>query len=111
MRRQAQTSGPVMRYEVRHPEYGQLEVNSLSPESAVWTAVRRWGADWRTEACNCTVKKLGTAAKPRCRRCGKEFGRPGDYTAFCPDCERVNELYQRELASRAKADRRAGMRK
>lgn len=110
MRRQEQSQGPVMRYEVYHPQYGRTEINSVSAESAVWAAVKRWGADWKTEACNCTVKKLGTAAKPRCRRCGKEFGRPGDYTAICPDCERANELYRRECASRTKTDRRAGMR-
>lgn len=104
-------NGPVMRYEVSHPVYGTAETNSVSAESATWTALQRWGADWKTEACNCTVKKLGTAAKPRCRRCGKEFGRPGDFTALCPDCERANELYQREMANRAKTDRRAGMRK
>lgn len=105
-----QKTGPVLRFEVRHPNYETLEVNSLSAESAIREAVRQWGADWRTTACDCTARKLGSARKPRCRRCGREFGRPGDYTAFCPDCERVNEQFQRERAAR-KEDRRAGMRK
>lgn len=105
-----ETCGPVYRYEVRHPDYEALEVNHLSMEGAIREAVRQWGADWRTTACDCTAKKLGSARKPRCRRCGREFGRPGDYAAYCPDCERVNEQRRRERAAR-KEDRRAGMRK
>ena len=107
----AATKGPLRRYEVYHPDYGILEVNSLSREGAVRQAISYWDAEWRTEACNCVTKDLGTARKPRCRRCGKEFGRPGDYTAFCPDCERANDLFQRERSNREREDRRAGMRK
>lgn len=110
MRTSKESTGPIYRFEVTHPDYGELTVNHLSMDGAIMEAIRRWGADWKMTACDCTARKLGSADKPRCRRCGKEFGRRGDYAAYCPDCERANEQFRRERASRKNEDRRAGMR-
>ena len=84
---------------------------SPAHEGAV-EAARRWGVadEWGHIAGYCTVRRGGKAARPRCSRCGKEFGRPGQAAGKCPDCLRADELHRRQMAELPRADRRAGMR-
>ena len=102
----------LMRFEVSHPDYPAVEVSSIGADSATVEAARQWGVaeDWGKIAAYCTVKKLGKARKPRCRRCGREFGRPGGAEAYCPDCEQALALVRREKANVRTRDRRAGYR-
>lgn len=105
-------SEPVLYlFQVSHPDYPTIEVPSIGPDSAVYAAIARWGADWRKDAGYCTVRRGGKAARPRCTRCGREFGKPGQVAARCPDCLRAEELHRRQMAALPKADRRAGMRR
>ncbi len=88
----------LWRFEVSHPDYGTTIVTSIGPDSATNAAAKEWEAPWREIAGYCRVTKLGSAAKPRCRRCHKEFGQPGDATAYCPACEAAMEAYRRDSA-------------
>ena len=106
-------SEPVLYlFEVSHPDFPTVIVPSIGPDSATVEAARRWGVadDWGHIAGYCTVRRGGKAARPRCSRCGKEFGRPGQAAGKCPACLRADELHRRQMAELPRADRRAGMR-
>ena len=104
-------SGPTLYlFEVSHPDYPTIELPSIGPDSATVEAIRRWGADWKRDAAYCTARRMGRAARPRCSRCGREFGKPGQAAGKCPDCLRADELHRRQMAELPRADRRAGMR-
>lgn len=94
----AEFKAKVWRYQVSHHEYGSTIVESVGPESATAAACRRWDADWAQEAAYCHVVKLGTAAKPRCRRCHREYGEAGDPAALCPECVEIEARRARDLA-------------
>ena len=101
--------GPGLRlYEVAHPEYPTVQVASIGPDSATVEACAQWGARelWPQLACECRVKCLGTAARPRCRRCVKEYGDAGGVPGLCPDCREAEERYRREVATVRSRDRR-----
>ena len=68
--------GTVYLYEVSHPDYPTVTVPSIGPDSATVEAARRWGVPelWGRLAGYCTVRRGGRAARPRCTRCGREFG-------------------------------------
>lgn len=105
-------NGIIQRYQVahvEHPELGHLTIDSISIASATMEAARRWGMHWAKEVAYMQVTKLGIAPRPRCKRCGREFGREGDVGVLCPDCQRADEIYRRERAA-IKTDRRAGKR-
>lgn len=99
----------LWRFEVSHPDYGSTIVTSVGPDSATNAAAKEWDAPWREIAGYCRVTKLGSAAKPRCRRCYKEFGEPGDAAAYCMDCQKVMEAERRTRPRFFREDRRAGM--
>lgn len=101
-------SAKMYRYEVTHETYGTVVVNEISEETAIRAAIEKWGADWRADASWCHVKKLGTAAKPRCRRCHREFGEPGDVTAYCRSCLEIMDRERREAARFSPARKRPG---
>ena len=105
-------SGPLMRFAVSHPDYPTVTVVSIGKDSATMEAARRWDAveDWARIAGSCTVEKLGKAQRPRCRKCGREFGKKGGTEAWCPDCEKLMDLARRERAMIRTQDRRAGCR-
>lgn len=104
-------SEPVLYlFKVSHPDYPTMELPSIGPDSATVEAIRRWGADWKRDAAYCTARRMGRAARPRCARCGKEFGKPGQAAGKCPDCIRADEVHRRQMAELPKTDRRAGMR-
>lgn len=71
--------GTVYLYEVSHPDYPTVTVPSIGPDSATVEAARRWGVPelWGRLAGYCTVRRGGRAARPRCTRCGREFGTAG----------------------------------
>lgn len=98
----------MYRYEVWHPEFGTVVVNAISEATAIQAAIRYWGADWKTDAGLCRTRKLGTAAKPRCRRCHNEFGKAGDVTAYCPRCLEEIDRERRERARFAPARKKPG---
>ena len=100
----------LYRFEVTHHELGTKIVVSIGPESATMAAARAWGVDWASIAGWCRVTKLGKAQKPRCRNCHREFGEPGDVTAYCPACQKVMDMRAREKRFVRKPDRRAGYR-
>ena len=80
--------GTVYLYEVSHPDYPTVTVPSIGPDSATVEAARRWGVPelWGRLAGYCTVRRGGRAARPRCTRCGREFGTAGQAAGKCPDC-------------------------
>lgn len=84
-------------YEVSHPEYGTVVVPAIGPDTATLAAAEKWGAVWRFIAGECTVHKGGPCARPRCRRCGGEFGEPGGVGVYCPSCEAADARYRAEL--------------
>lgn len=107
------SKGPIHRYQIEHMERPELEkqmVDSIGPDSATVEAARRWGISWGKNVAYFKVTKLGVSPRPRCKRCGREFGREGDVGVFCPDCQRADEIYRRERAAVRMADRRAGKR-
>lgn len=95
-------------FEVEHPDFEITRVVSIGPESATLAAAKEWGAVWGQIAAYCDVRRIGPAEKPRCRRCQKEFGSPGDVGGICPDCERADEIFNRERAERFRYARREG---
>lgn len=97
----------IFRFQVEHHEYGKTIVESIGPESATQAAAKVWEAPWREIAGWCKVTKLGTAARPRCKRCGKEYGAAGDPAAYCPDCLSALEYQRRERHQIKGPDRRA----
>ena len=97
-------------YEVTHHEYGTVVVEAISTETATVQAAKKWDVPWKEIAGYCQVRRLGTAAKPRCRRCHNEFGEPGDVKAYCPACLDLMERLRREQINRRGPDRRAGVR-
>ncbi len=101
----------VYRYAVSHPDYERVVVTSIGPDSATLAAVKVWGAPWAKIAGYCKVEKLGKAARPRCRRCGKTYGAAGQPSALCQSCLAKEEAFRREIASLPGRDRRAGMRR
>lgn len=102
----------IKNYEVSHPIYGTVVVPSIGPDSATVEAFEQWGIRelWRREVANCTVRALGFAGKPRCRRCAREYGRPGDKAGCCPECERVLEHWKREIGRLPRARGRQALR-
>lgn len=100
----------LYRYEVTHPELGTVVVDSITAESATAAAARSWEEQWTQIAWECSVRKLGTAQRPRCRRCSREFGEAGDTTVYCPDCLDLMDRQRREARAFARRDTRAGMR-
>ena len=104
--------GTVYLYEVSHPDYPTGTVPSIGPDSATVEAARRWGVPelWGRLAGYCTVRRGGRAARPRCTRCGREFGTAGQAAGKCPDCLRSEELHRRQMANIRGSDRRPGMR-
>ena len=92
--------GTVYLYEVSHPDYPTVTVPSIGPDSATVEAARRWGVPelWGRLAGYCTVRRGGRAARPRCTRCGREFGTAGQAAGKCPDCLRSEELHRRQMA-------------
>lgn len=100
----------LFRYEVSHPELGTVIVESISAESAIADAAEQWGERWTEIAWECSTRKLGTAKRPRCRRCSKEFGVAGDTAVYCSDCLQVMERQRWEARAFARRDTRAGMR-
>lgn len=99
-------------FEVSHPEYGKVVVESIGPDSATMSACKKWDCEdiWGQVAGYCSVRRLGPAEKPRCRRCGKEYGRPGDVKGLCPACAGMEERRRRERSRIRERDRRAGKR-
>ena len=95
----------LYRFEVSHPDYGTVIVTSIGPDSATNEAAKVWGVPWREVAGYCRVTKLGTAARPRCRRCHSEYGQPGDPKAYCPACLDILDRRRRE-ADRYAAENR-----
>ena len=85
-------------YRVSHPHLGEVTVSATDRPGAVKAACAEWNAAecWAEIAGYCTVEKLGTAAKPKCRRCGRSFGRPGETDGMCPECRQKNRYYERE---------------
>lgn len=107
-------SGPtIYLYEVSHPDYPTVMVPSIGRDSATMAAAELWGVrdQWGKIAGYCTVRKGGKAARPRCVRCDREFGVPGQAPGRCPDCQRAAERFRREMAGRGREDRRPGMRR
>lgn len=102
--------GTVYLYEVSHPDYPTVTVPSIGPDSATVEAARRWGVPelWGRLAGYCTVRRGGRAARPRCTRCGREFGTAGQAAGKCPDCLRSEELHRRQMANIRGSDRPAG---
>lgn len=103
-------SAKIFRFEVTHPEYGTVIVESIGEDSATMAAASKWGAEWTKVAGYCRARKLGVAKRPRCKRCHREYGEGGDPAALCPDCLRALEVQRRQLAAIGHRDRRAGMR-
>lgn len=101
-------SAKLKLYEVTHPELGKSNAIGISEATAIQAAIKSWGADWRREAAYCHAREIGTAAKPRCRRCHREFGEPGDTTAYCPECLRIMDQNRREAARFTPARRKPG---
>ena len=85
-------------WEVDHPDFHPVKVTAPDMPGAVLAACRAWGVqeDWVRLAGDCSARKLGRAAKPRCRRCGREFGQAGEEIWICPDCQKKEAQYQRE---------------
>lgn len=105
--------GPILyQFEVSHPDFGKTVVVSAGPESATVAASSVWGVrdEWGKIAAYCSVRRLGPAAKPKCRRCGAEFGVPGEPGSLCPTCAGAEEQFRRERARYAARSRRAGER-
>lgn len=96
-------------YEVIHPELGAERVEATTAEGATLAAARKWDEPWREIACDCRVRKLGTAQERRCRRCNALLG--AEQTAgFCTSCTDLLAR-QRQAARRLEKDTRAGMRR
>lgn len=93
-------------FEVCHPEYGTAQVTSIGPDSATMAAAKVWDVPWREVAGYCRVTKLGTAARPRCKRCHGEYGEPGDPAAYCPSCLDILVRQRREAERYARSTRR-----
>ncbi len=88
----------LWRFEVWHPEYGARIVQGADKADAVKAAAVWWCAKWQTIAGDCRVTKLGTAARPRCRRCHREYGEAGAPAALCPECIALEERHRRDAA-------------
>lgn len=101
----------LYRYEVSHPELGTVIVESITAECAIVAAAWEWDEKWTEIAWECSARKLGTAKRPRCRRCSREFGEAGDTTVYCPDCLDIMDRQSQEARAFARRDTRAGMRK
>ena len=100
--------GPVLwMFEVYHPDYGTVRVASIGPDSATMAAAKVWGAPWGQIAAYCDVKRCGKAARPRCVRCGEEYGKSGDPVGVCPWCQQAEDLNRRQMAGMRGPDRRA----
>lgn len=100
----------IFRFEVEHPDYGTVIVESIGEDSATMEAAKEWDATWAKIAGWCRVRKLGTARKPRCRRCQREFWEAGSQAAYCPECERAMEMERRRRPRFRREDRRVGKR-
>lgn len=85
-------------WQVSHPDLGDITVPAPDRPGAVMAACIQWGLgrDWSWMAGHCTVRKLGTAERPKCRRCGSAFGRPGDGPGLCVECQRKERYFERE---------------
>lgn len=96
-------------YEVSHPEFGVVTVQTIGPDSATLLAAERWGQkeNWKYIVGGMSVRKCGRALEPTCRRCGKRTAEPG----LCRDCRAAEEFTRRQMADIQTRDRRAGMRR
>lgn len=98
----------LFHYEVGCAGYPTVQVSARDWQEATVKAADVWNESWREIAGGCDVTFIGTAAKPRCRRCHKEFGEAGDITAYCPACLELMDRERRERARFAPARRRPG---
>lgn len=89
-------AGPVGLYDVDHPEYGRIRVEAISAETAINAAIKRWGGEWKKDAAYCRAVWIGSAMRPRCKRCHSEYGQPGDPSAYCPACLEILDQRRRE---------------
>ena len=96
-------------FEVSHPEFGSVIVESIGPDSATLAAAAQWGQreNWKYIVGDMSVRRGGRVQEPVCRRCGKRTAEPG----LCRECRAADELYRRQMAERQGEDRRAGMRR
>lgn len=99
-------AGPVSRYDVSHPEYGVTSVDAISQEGAINAAIKKWGGSWKKDAGYCHAVWVGSALRPRCKRCHGEYGEPGDPSAYCPACLEILARQRREAARYARSNRR-----
>lgn len=97
-------------FEVTHPIFGIARVEAVDTEEATLAAAREWDEPWREIACDCRVKKLGTAQTPKCKRCGREYVSGRGSAGFCGECVEILAR-QRQAARSLEQDRRAGMRR
>lgn len=95
-------------YEVSCAGYPTVRVNARDRQEATVKAANAWNVSWREIAGDCDVTFMGTAAKPRCRRCHNEFGEAGDVTAHCPACLELMDRERREARRFAPVRRRPG---
>ena len=98
----------LFRYKVRCAGYPVVQVNARDRQEATVKAANIWNVSWREIAGDCDVTFMGAADKPRCRRCHKEFGKPGDITAYCPACLELIDRERRERARFAPTRRKPG---
>lgn len=105
--------GALKNYEVSHPAYGTVVLPSVGPDSASVAAFDYWGASerWGREVADCTIRVLGDAGKPRCRRCAREFGKPGDKPGYCPECAEMVARWKAEIGKMPKAKGRQELRR
>ena len=51
-------------YRVRHPEYGEADVEAPDRLRAIHAAAKAWGVRWTGIARECTCERLGPAPAP-----------------------------------------------
>lgn len=101
----------LYRWKVHHPGHGETTVEAVDRYGAVVAAAKRWEERWTVIASECDVEQLGPATRPRCNRCGREFGAPGDPAGVCPDCKQRTELWAKQAKRFKREDRRPGKRR
>ena len=99
-------AGPVGLYDVDHPGYGRTRVEAIGTETAINAALKKWGGSWKQDAGYCHAVWVGSALRPRCKRCHGEYGEPGDPAAYCPACLDILARQRREAERYAKSSRR-----
>lgn len=86
-------------YLVSHPNLGEVKVQGEDGHDAIRAACVKWEEDFSAVAGYCTVRRLGPATQPKCRRCGRPFGEPGSTPGTCMDCQRKESYFEREKRS------------